>query len=395
MSIAPRAPRPHTPVLLAASLLALLLQGRPAQAEDPAMILARINELRSACDQQLGELDTAIQAKPTDPELRFRRADCYYENGRYDIALADMADHAWTSTFTKNPSAPVEEALALHAILLIQAGRPGEAKSLLQKASSAWGNRKQIQRAELIHQARSGDRAGAWKALDAHLQAEPAEVIWLRTAGELASLDPDGVSPTARSVIGKSSNATTRYNRAARALNDKAPHVCLEAARSALPEVPASEQPRFRALAYTCAVGSKDLGAAAALLKEIGPTNAKNLPADVVIAHARQLVDGGQGALGVKLLALVNPTESSDKSQADTLKVRVASEVGDLDTALQVATQGQPSAASRANLARLLVKAGRPKDARPLLDGACPELKGEAAAQCYQYVEWMKKSQPQ
>lgn len=46
MSIAPRAPRPHTPVLLAASLLALLLQGRPAQAEDPAMILARINELR-------------------------------------------------------------------------------------------------------------------------------------------------------------------------------------------------------------------------------------------------------------------------------------------------------------------------------------------------------------
>ncbi|MFM2245228.1 MAG: hypothetical protein RL071_1302 [Pseudomonadota bacterium] len=384
---------PSAPTLLLPLLVVTLGQAPSAVAGTPADTLAAARLAREACDKDLPAQQQRLSAAPTDRALGFAVADCLYENGRYQVARETL-DAAWRGADAaafRPLGARGAEALALYAILLAHGQRAGEARALLDGARAAVGADPHLQRAAVMVRAYGGDRPGAWAELAALRQGAPHELAYLRATAELASLDPDGITPAAREVLAVRSSPDTRFNRAARHLNDRAPRACVEVVRQSLPELPEAERPRFRTLGYTCAVQADDLSAATALLKEVGPQQARGLPSDAVIGHARLIADAGDMATAVKLLGLTQPADAEQRGLAQTIRVRAATEAGDLGGALAAAASGEASPASMANLARALVTAGRIPEAEPLLDKACPQLKGEAAGQCYGYVEWMRK----
>ena len=377
----------------AARALCLGLLVGPAAAQDPAELLGQLRDQREACDGQLDALRLAQAAAPTALAPAFTLADCLYENGRHQVAR-ELLDQTWKGRSPAEAQsalgAKADEGLALYVILIAHGGRAGEAKALLSASEAALGQRPHLRRAALLTRAYAGDKAGAWRELDGLLAAHPAELPYLMAAAELASIDPDGISGPARAVIGMRATPNSRYNRAVRLFSDGSPRACAESVSQALAELPTAEAPRFLSLGYRCAIQAEDTVTAAAMLKQLGPTAAKQLPPDALLLHARLLVDAGQGAMGVRLLSLVSTEDPALLAMAQTLRVRVATESGDLNAAL-AAADGRASAASRANLARKLVDAGRKPEARALIEGACPELKGESAKQCYEYLTWLKK----
>lgn len=391
-----RQARPALRWALGLSLLLGAAPAAPARAADPgdaAELLGKLRDEREACDAKLDALRAAQAAQPAALQPAFALADCLYENGRHQVAR-ELLDPVWRGQSPAQAKAALgdraDEGIALYAILLAHGGRGAEATTTLQAAEAALGPRPHLQRARLLGRAYAGDKAGSWRELDALLAAHPAELPYLMAAAELASIDPDGISAPARAVIGMRATPNSRYNRAARQFSDGAPRACVDSVRQALPELPPAEAPRFLSLGYRCAVQAEDTAAAAAMLKQLGPTGAKALPADALLVHARLLVDAGEGATGVRLLGLVQPENAAQAGLAQTIRVRVATEAGDLGAAL-AAADASASPASRANLGRKLVEAGRAAEATPLIEGACAELKGESAKQCYEYLTWLKK----
>ena len=361
----------------------------------PAEVLAEARRTREACDADLADQQRRLAVAPADRALSFAVADCLYENGRYQVAR-DTLDAAWRGAdaaafHTLGPRGA--EGLALYAILLAHGQRGAEAQALLGAAPQALGAHTHLQRASVMVRAYGGDRPGAWSALASLRAAQPEDLALLRAVAELASMDPDGIPDDARAVLTVRSTPDARYTRAVRHLNDRAPRACLEAVRQSLPELPEAERPRFRTLGYTCAVQAEDTGAATALLKEVGPTAARSLPADAVIGHARLIADAGDLPTAVKLAALTTPVSPEQRGLVQTLRLRAALEAGALDAGVAIVAEGGASAASRANLARALVQANRIAEAAPVLESACPELKGEAAGQCYTYIAWLRKQQ--
>lgn len=385
--------RPQNALLAFGLPLWFALSPRPARAEDAAELLGQLRDQREACDGQLDALRLAQAAAPTALEPAFALADCLYENGRHQVAR-ELLDQTWRGRSPAEAQAALgakaDEGIALYVILVAHGGRAAEAQALLSAAETRLGPRPHLRRARLLTRAYAGDKAGAWRELDALLAAAPAELPYLMAAAELASIDPDGISAPARAVIGMRATPNSRYNQAVQQLADGAPRACAEAVHRALPALPPAEGPRFLSLGYRCAVQAEDAGDAATFLKALGPAGARSLPADAVLVHARLLVDAGEGTSGVRLLSLVQPQDAAQAGLAQTLRVRVATEAGELDAAL-AAADASASAASRANLGRKLVEAGRAAEARPLIEGACAELKGEAARQCYEYLSWLKK----
>jgi hypothetical protein len=299
------------PALRCALGLSLLLGAAPAWTADngdAAELLGKLRDGREACDAKLDALRAAQAAQPAALQPAFALADCLYENGRHQVAR-ELLDPVWRGQSAAQAKAALgdraDEGIALYAILLAHGGRGAEASATLQAGEAALGPRPHLQRARLLGRAYGGDKAGAWRELDALLAAHPAELPYLMAAAELASIDPDGISAPARAVIGMRATPNSRYNRAARQFSDGAPRACADSVRQALPELPPAEAPRFLSLGYRCAVQAEDTAAAAAMLKQLGPTGAKALPADALLVHARLLVDAGEGATGVRLLGLV------------------------------------------------------------------------------------------
>ncbi len=353
----------------AAALVALgLAGGLPGHAARPP---AELGNETAAPPARCG-------AEDGDPTVAAAR--CWYAVGRYDRALEVL----------QAPGIEREAADdAVLVILLARAGRPEAARAALAAAEARHGPGDARLRARLVLRLASGD-AGAWDALDAALAARPGAPQLVLAASEMTALQPDAATPGARAAVGREEGAMARYNGAALRWESGDWAGCgdgVDEALALLADAPdMSLEHRLLGLGHRCAVGGADLARANALLTRMGPAVARTaVDPGALVRHAQLLGEAGAPGAGARLLGLRPTVEPALQPTRDSVELRLRREAGDLDGALKVARGGAASAGARANLARALHEAGRSTEARALLSGACPDLRGTDRRACEQY----------
>ncbi len=326
---------------------------------------------KHACDDAIPALDARLAVHPEDLEARLRRADCRYQVGRLAWALEDVE-----RVLAVEESV---EARVLHVVLLSRGGRLGEARRGLRRLPADTPGRS---RAEGVVLAAGGDLGGAWGAVDAALVRWPTDPEVLRLAGEVAALDPDGLTPAAAAALERPERFAQQYNRAVQRLNVGDGAGCLVILAEAEGLVGSVERPLQARLGHQCAAQAGELERAAALLAEAGGVEAADPSA--VLRQAELLRRAGRTAEALVLFEGVVPVTGEQLMLQATGRVVIHREAGQLDEALEVADDGRASAASRANLAVALREADRDVEALALLEGACPDMEGEGAVRCWQ-----------
>lgn|GEM_PF-6330848 len=357
--------------------------------DDVAAILADLSATEAPCAGQIQALDDAVALDPTNQAARLARGVCLYRLGRLESARTDL-DQAL------DPVKAVDavEALAVGAILAARNGDAARAEARLSRARKVAGAKHpQVLRGSVVVQGVLGDFPGAWSALDRALDQSAEDPILRTAATELIALDPDGATDRARAAVGRRVKSVTRHNRASGWLNAGQPAACLHEAEGALAEADPEDTAAIASLhelAWTCGVAAEQVGPATRHLKAMGRAALADQPAGTVIAHVRLLRDADQGRSALKMLSLVQPVSAADLRDVATLGVTLRTEQGDLDTALQLATD-TASPVSRANLAKALHAAGRTADAVSLLDRTCPQLDDPAA--CRAWADHLRSQQ--
>ena len=375
----------------------LLLLAHSALADDRvATLLQDVATQTHECQPIIIELDGVLQKDPEDLAARLARATCLYRVGRMSWALEDTTlllsdsaktplDKALGKRLGKEPAAAsAADGFALHVVLLTLAGRLEEARTWLNRARSAYGERPSIRHAGAILTWKSGQHDAAWAAVDRLLADAPGDPAAVLAAQELVSLDPDHASEAALRVVEEPTRVASAYNSAISALNAQDGDRCLAALDKIRGEVSGLDLSLVTDLSYPCAVVSGDVTRADAALAELAAPPADRL--STVLLHAELRYRAGAYAETVALLDQMHFEHPEDSAMAATLKTRVHLAMGDLDAALADTKSGDVRPTSRANLALALKQAGRIADAKALLEETCPVMIGQDAAQCYELL---------
>ncbi len=340
-------------------------------AEDVQAQLHALTAQKHACDDAIPALDARLEVQPGDTAARLRRADCRYQVGRLEWALEDV----------EGVLAVEEEVAArlLHVVLLARAGRLAEARKGLKRLPDDSPERA---RASAVVLASSGELVAAWEAVDEALGRWPKHAEILRLAGEVAAMDPEGVTEAAKVALERPARFAGEYNRAVNRLNAGDGVGCLGILDGAVGLVGPVEHPVWARLGHMCAAQAGDLERAAALLFEAGGSEAAD--PNAVLRQAELLRRSGRTSEALVLFEEVVPVDGEQLRLQATGLVTLHTAAGRLDAALEVSDRA--SAVSRANLAVALRKADRAAEALALLEAACPDMVGEGAVKCWQTV---------
>lgn len=339
-------------------------------AEDLQAQLQALTAQKHACDARIPALDARLEASPEDEVSRLQRADCRYQIGRLTWALDDVQALA----------APDDEARVLETVLLARLGHTREAGRVVRQLP---GDGPARTRAEGVLAASRGDLDAAWSRVDAGLTRWPQDAHSLRLAGEIAALDPDGVTPLAQGALARPRRFGEVYNRGVNRLNAGDGAGCLAEVATAEGLAGPVEAPVLARLAHQCAALAGDLEAAGRWLAEAGGPGFAD--PDAVLRQAELMRRGGDDGAQALFEAAAVVTLAQERLR-DTALVTIHASAGRLDAALAVASQGQASGVSRANLAVALRNAGRADEALVLLETACAGMTGDDAVRCWQTV---------
>jgi hypothetical protein len=233
--------------------------------------------------------------------------------------------------------------------------------------------------------ASKGQSASAWKLVDGGLERWPEDPHAIEACAEVASIDPKGISRLCDEALAERTRRAGTYNRAVVALNTGRSPDCLGEVEAGLAVARGEDRQRWILLQHACAAQSGDLVRADAALAQLGGAGAIRPVAG--LQHAELLRRAGRAEDSLHLLETLPPGDPQEQADAATLRVAMYTDKDRLDEALAVARAGAPSALSRARLATALYNKGRLDEARPLLEGACPQLKGKDAKTCYDLLE--------
>ncbi len=309
----------------------------------------------------------------TDPALGLKQATCLLQIGR-----ADKAAEALTSLLAASVPDPEvhHDLLVLQVVAEAALGRSEAAETALSGLKSRHGDTVGSLRARANLDARRGEHSAAWASVQKAMSRSSAAPHTRAAAAEVAALDAAHVPAPVRELLG-GTLSTARYNTGVTARQAGRPADC----------VAALNPPRDSAeakLLYNCTVEAGDLVNAPTALVAAG--GIPGVAAAMVVSHARALQTAGRPDDAIALLTsgnLADPTASRD---AATLLLNLYTTAGRLDDGMALVKQGKSSATARANFAVALVNAKRPADARAVLGTACPEMTGNNAVTCYQYL---------
>lgn len=360
-----------------AALLALALL-TPVAGADPsaAATLASLRDARHACEETLPALEARA---PLDATAAVGRADCLYRIGRLDEARGALeALFAKGAAGRELPPHPRGEGLALLAILRARAGQPDAAEGARRGIPPEDSAR--AHRVQAVLAAVAGDRSAAWAQVDEALARWPRDPDAVRAATEVASLDPDHVSPAALAAIRRPVDVVHHHNQAVLAFNAGDGARCLVHVGAGLSVATESELPRLQEVGYACAVAAGEVDEAGRLMLARGSVAA--LPEPSVLRHGELLLAAGRAREAARLLRVLRLRDPALLVDQGSLRIRAHMADDDLEAALSVARSGPSRPGTRANLAVALHKAGRTEDAVGVLGSACPELSGRAGADC-------------
>jgi hypothetical protein len=244
-------------------------------------------------------------------------------------------------------------------------------------------------RVRAVLEAAAGRPAAAWPIVDEALRRWPRDPHAVRAAAEVASLDPDHVTPAAQAAIRRPADVVHHHNKAVAALNGGDGARCLTHVQSAVAVATEEELPRLQEVGYACAVSAGRPDEASRLM--LARRSVAALPAESVVRHGKLLLDAGRAHEAARLLRVLRTDDPTLARDAGSLRIRAHIADGDLDAALAVVRSAASHPASRANLAAKLAKADRPGEARALLEATCPELDGKAAADCEELLAWVSR----
>ena len=367
-----------------AALLCALMT-RPARAEPVAAELAALTDARHRCEADLERLERHARE---DARVRIEQADCLVRLGRLETAGDALAP-----LFGEGGGGPaltphdLGEGLALLAVVLARTGRIEQAEAVRQRIPTEDSAR--AHRVEAVLLVASGRSDAAWPLVDAALARWPRDPHAIRGAAEVASLDPDGVTPSAKAAIRRPAEFVRQHNLAVAALGAGAGERCLRHVEAGLAVASETEQSRLLVVGYACAVSAGRPDVANRMM--LARRSVAALPPRSVARHAELLIESGRAQQAVRMLGFVRTDDVAVQTDVGSLRIRANVALGDLDAALGVATGGPSHPVTRANLARALVDADRPADARSLLLRTCAELDGRAAANCAELLGWLER----
>lgn len=361
-----------SPALLALSLLVPVSRATPTV----AATLSSLTDARHACEAALPQLESRAR---TDAAAGVEWADCVYRLGRLDEARASLEGlFARGAAGRELLPVPMGEGLALLSILRARAGQPDLAERARLGIPTEDSGRDHRVRAVLA--AADGRTAEAWSLVDASLSRWPRDPHAVRAAAEVASLDPDHVTPTAQAAIRRPADVVHHHNKAVIALNGGDGARCLVHVRAGLSVATEAGLPRFHEIGYACAVAAGEVDEASRMM--IARRSVAALSAVSVLHHGELLLDAGRAREAARLLRVLRLDDPALRPDQGSLRIRAHVADADLDGALSVARSGPSHPGTRANLALTLHKAGRSVEAAALLEPTCPELTGRAASDC-------------
>lgn len=370
-----------SPALLALSLLVPMSRGAPA-AEST---LAALSDARHACESALPDL---VARAPTDAAAAVGRADCLYRLGRLDEAHASLeALMAKGAPGRELDPHPRGEGLALLAILRSRAGQADAAEGARRAIPAEDSARHHRVRAVLA--AADGRAPAAWPVVDEALSRWPRDPHAVRAAVEVASLDPDHVTPAALAAIRRPADVVHHHNKAVIALNGGDGARCLVHVGAGMSVATEDELPRFHEVGYACAVAAGKVDEASRMM--MARRSVAALSQESVLQHGKLLLDAGRAREAARLLRVLRVDDPALRTDLGSLRIRAHVADDDLDGALAVARAGSSHPGTRANLAMSLHKAGRSAEAAALLGPTCPELSGRAAADCEELLRFLRR----
>jgi tetratricopeptide (TPR) repeat protein len=370
-----------SPALLALALLVPVSRAAPAV----AATLASLSDARHACETALPALEARA---PTDAAAAVERADCVYRLGRLDEARASLE-----ALFAKGAAGrelaphPLGEGLALLSILRARAGQADRAEGArlgIPPEDSGRGHR-----VRAVLAAADGRPAEAWPIVDEALSRWPRDPHAVRAAAEVASLDPDHVTPTAQAAIRRPADVVHHHNKAVIALVRGDGARCLVHVRAGLSVATEDELPRFHEVGYACAVSAGKVDEASRMM--MARRSVAALSQEAVLQHGELLLDAGRAREAARLLRVLRLDDPALRADQGSLRIRAHVADDDLDGALSVARNGASHPGTRANLAVSLHKAGRSDEAAALLEPTCPELSGRAAKDCEELLGFLRR----
>lgn len=354
-------------------------------------------------------LDEVLTRSPTRTDARLLRARARAAQGDRAGARADLeqtfngktwvdvhASGAMSGILRKSDERALLREIARGAGLLVdllrEEGKLDEADARLKEFQGRWPEATPLIIADARLRMGRGDTEGAWAAIDSAIARTPADPDLLQTAGQFALLSPAGMPPRVQARITSGGDWRDRYNLAlAERKAGRAPgcrDIASEALSGAGQPTTAEDRARVANLVHRCAVEATDLTVADRVLAEAGGPGA--LSATLAYNHAllRQQAGDPSGAWAlVSRHAIAPPADPAVAAATATLGLRLALELGDLASGLQIAAQPAAPAEERVRLVTPLRQAGRLDDADRVLRTACPDLTGESRARCDAQLE--------
>jgi hypothetical protein len=163
--------------------------------------------------------------------------------------------------------------------------------------------------------ASTGRPAAAWPIVDAALTRWPSDPDVIRSAAEVASLDPRHVTPAAEVAISRPADVVAHHNRAVAALNSGDGASCLQEVEAGLTKAGDGEKDPLLELGYSCAVHADDAGNASRLMMARRSVTA--FSAASVVRHAELLLESDQPKAAGRLLELVRPGGRAAQGRPD------------------------------------------------------------------------------
>jgi tetratricopeptide (TPR) repeat protein len=362
-------------------------------------------------------LDEVLGRSPGRTDARLLRARARAAQGQRAAAREDLeqafsgktwvdvhASGAMSGILRMSDERALQREVARGAALLVdllrEEGQLTEARARLGDFRERWPAAAPLVVAEALLLETEGKTDEAWALLDSALAASPDDsTIVLQAAARLALRAPEEVPPRLQARIATAGDWRDRYNLAVAERKAGRTSACRDIAVETLAGAAAPTRPedgvRVAALAHRCGVEAGDLSTADAQLAAAG--GRESLSPVLAYNHALLRQQAGDPAGAWSLVgphALSPPGDAAAAQAMTSLGLRLAVDLGELDSGLAVARAEASPPKERVRLVKPLLEAGRIADALGVLDAACPALDGDQGERCRSLQAELRGAEP-
>ena len=374
---------------------------------DAMVLLAQAVDRMNAGDAEtaLGLLDSLLERHPHRTDARLLRGQVRASRGDTAGARADLTAAldagTWVDVYRSGAvsgilrksdeqrlRSAVAQGAGLLAGILVDEGDLEGADRLLQRVGGRLPAHPSLTGGAARLAMARGDGAGAASLLDQGLATWPDDPALLDAASTIVLAEPRAATPRVAAGLGRSRAWAHPHNLAVSQLKRGDPEACLQTIAGARARLAgglaADPAMRLAHVGLRCAAEAEDLDAARALLPRAGETS--GIPAVTRFNLALLEQQAGRPDAAWRLirdLVAQPPTDNPLLARAVTgLGLRVHVERGRMADAIAIAGRPEVDPADVHWLASRLAADGDLTAARGLLDAACPQLQGDAAARC-------------